>query len=70
MGIASCLLVWLIGTAIIMAVGIGRDKEPADRHKLVSLFVIAAGWPLLIIVFVLGVVLWMAGVAIHLFRNT
>lgn len=69
MGVTTLVLVWLLGTSVIVAVGIGRDDEPIDRHKALSLFVIAASWPLLAMAFVLGVLIWLVGLAVHFYQK-
>lgn len=61
----SFFILWLLGAAVIVVTGIVRDPEQLDRYKAMSLLALGLGWPLLVLVFILGVILWLMGIAVH-----
>jgi hypothetical protein len=67
--VQTFLILWLLVAAVIVATVIVRDPGQFDRFKAMSLLALGLGWPLLLLVFVLGVLLWLIGIAVHQFHK-
>jgi len=67
--VQTLFILWLLGAVIIVTLGVIRDREPLDWHKGATLLALALSWPLLVVVFSLGVLLCLIGMALHVYRR-